>query len=61
LEAKKQPEVSKSVSGTEPHSFRNIKRLKISVMSSDINFPENDLPVQADMFYIEDCFDVFTG
>lgn len=53
--------VCKSVSGIEPHSFRDIEGLKILVMSADIDSPENDLPMQTDIFYIEDCFDVFTG
>lgn len=33
--------------------------MKILVISAGIDFPENDLPVQTDMFYIEDCFAVF--
>lgn len=52
--------VCKSVSGIEPHSFRDVEGLKILVMSADIDSPENDLPVQTDIFYIEDYFDVFT-
>lgn len=52
--------VCKSVSGIEPHSFRDVEGLKMLVMSADIDSPENDLPVQTDIFYIEDCFDVFT-
>lgn len=51
--------VCKSVSDIEPHSFRDIDGLKILVISAGIDFPENDLPVQTDMFYIEDCFAVF--
>lgn len=53
--------VCKSVSGIEPHSFRDVEGLKILVMSADINFPENDLPMETDMFFIEDCFDTFAG
>lgn len=53
--------VCKSVSGIEPHSFRDVEGLKILVISADIDSPENDLPVQTDIFYIEDYFDVFTG
>lgn len=53
--------VCKSVSGIEPHSFRDIEGLKILVMSADMDSPENDLPAQTDVFYIEDCFDVFEG
>lgn len=53
--------VCKSISGIEPHSFRDIEGLKILVMSADINSPENDLPMQTDMFFIEDCFDAFSG
>lgn len=53
--------VCKSVSGIEPHSFRDVEGLKILVMSADINSPENDLPMQTDMFFIEDCFDAFSG
>lgn len=52
--------VCKSISGIEPHSFRDVEGLKILVMSADIDSSENDLPTQTDMFYIEDCFDVFT-
>ena len=53
--------VCKSVSGIEPHSFRDIEGLRILVVSADINSPENDLPMQTDMFFIEDCFDAFSG
>lgn len=53
--------VCKSVSGIEPHSFRDVEGLKVLVMSADIDSPENDLPVQTDVFYIEDCFAVFEG
>lgn len=53
--------VCKSVSGIEPHSFRDVEGLKILIMSADINSPENDLPMETDIFFIEDCFDAFSG
>lgn len=53
--------VCKSVSGIEPNSFRDVEGLKILIMSADINSPENDLPMETDMFFIEDCFDAFSG
>ncbi|MDE7280086.1 MAG: hypothetical protein K2N26_10235, partial [Oscillospiraceae bacterium] len=52
--------VCKSISDIEPHSFRDIEGLKILVISADIDSPENDLPMQTDMFFIEDCFAAFT-
>nr|MDE6764118.1 hypothetical protein [Oscillospiraceae bacterium] len=52
--------VCKSISDIEPHSFRDIEGLKILVISADIDSPENDLPMQTDMFFIEDCFVAFT-
>lgn len=53
--------VCKSISGIEPHSFSDVEGLKIVVMPADIDSAENNLPIQTDIFYIEDCFAVFMG
>ena len=48
--------VCKSISGIEPHSFRDVEELKALVMSADIDSADNDLPMITDLYYIEDCF-----
>lgn len=46
--------VCKSISGVEPNAFRDVERLKILVMPYAAYSDNMTLPIQTDLFYIDD-------